>query len=411
MWDKVKNSKGFYIALSILCAVICWFFVDLTVEPDIYVKVRNIPVTYEGLDELESKGLMIEEGSEATVTLKLSGQRSVVSQLNRNNVTVTVDAASQVTSPGEQSLEYTVSFPSSIVGGSVKIRSRSVSTIDVAVVQASTKAFSVRGEFTGSVSDGYMQDGFELEYRLINVSGDESVVSQIDHAVVTVDQTELTRDWTGTVPVTLVDKEGHAIKSDRLNLSHEEMDVTLIVRRVKKLPLTVKIKDGGGATAEDVSYTIEPETITVSGTDEALDALDEWNLGTVDLAQVITSDKLTFDLDLPEGVSCQSGEESAEVSVTLPELTTVKRKTSNFELINVPKTKTATLQTHSLEVRVRGQKKVLELLVGSDITVQVDLSELDDDSYGTYTVPAKVIVRGFTEVGVVGTYEVPVTLS
>lgn len=410
MWDKVKNSKGFYIALSIICAVICWFYVDLTVEPDIYVKVRNIPVSYEGLDELERKGLMIENGKDATVTLKLSGQRSVISQLNRNNVTVVVDAASQVTSPGEQSLEYTVSFPNTVVGGSVKIRSRSVTTIDVSVVQASTKSFSVKGEFTGSVSDGYIQDGFELEYRLINVSGDETVVNQIDHAVVTVDQTELTSDWEGTLPVTLVDKEGRPIKNDQLNLSHEEMDVTLAVRRVKEIPLTVKIKDGGGATAEDVSYTIDPKTITVSGAEETLDSLDEWNLGTIDLAQIITSEKVTFDLDLPEGVSCESGEKTVEVSVTLPKLTTEKRKTSNFELINVPKTKTATLQTRSLEVRVRGTKKVLDLLVGSDITVQVDLSELDDNSYGTYTVPAKVLLRGFTEIGAVGTYEVPVSL-
>lgn len=410
MWDKVKNSKGFYIALSIICAVICWFYVDLTVEPDIYVKVRNIPVSYEGLDELERKGLMIENGKDATVTLKLSGQRSVISQLNRNNVTVVVDAASQVTSPGEQSLEYTVSFPNTVVGGSVKIRSRSVTTIDVSVVQASTKSFSVKGEFTGSVSDGYIQDGFELEYRLINVSGDETVVNQIDHAVVTVDQTELTSDWEGTLPVTLVDKEGRPIKNDQLNLSHEEMDVTLAVRRVKEIPLTVKIKDGGGATAEDVSYTIDPKTITVSGAEETLDSLDEWNLGTIDLAQIITSEKVTFDLDLPEGVSCESGEKTVEVSVTLPKLTTEKRKTSNFELINVPKTKTATLQNRSLEVRVRGTKKVLDLLVGSDITVQVDLSELDDNSYGTYTVPAKVLLRGFTEIGAVGTYEVPVSL-
>lgn len=278
------------------------------------------------------------------------------------------------------------------------------------MVQASTKSFSVKGEFTGSVSDGYIQDGFELEYRLINVSGDETVVNQIDHAVVTVDQTELTSDWEGTLPVTLVDKEGRPIKNDQLNLSHEEMDVTLAVRRVKEIPLTVKIKDGGGATAEDVSYTIDPKTITVSGAEETLDSLDEWNLGTIDLAQIITSEKVTFDLDLPEGVSCESGEKTVEVSVTLPKLTTEKRKTSNFELINVPKTKTATLQTRSLEVRVRGTKKVLDLLVGSDITVQVDLSELDDNSYGTYTVPAKVLLRGFTEIGAVGTYEVPVSL-
>jgi YbbR domain-containing protein len=411
MWDRVKGSKGFYIALSIIFAIVCWFYVDVTVEPDIYVKVRNIPVTYEGLTELENKGLMIEEGQNATVTLKLSGQRSVISQLSRSNITVSVDAAAQITGPGEQSLEYAVSFPNTVVGSSVKIKSRSVTTIDVSVVQASTKSVSVKGEFTGSVSEGYMEGGFELEHRLINVSGDKSVVDRIDHAVVTMDKTELTSDWQGTLPVTLVDKEGREVKDERLDLSHDEISVTLVVRRIKKLPLTVTIQDGGGATADDVNYTIDPETIMVSGSEKALDALDEWNLGTVDLAKVITTEKIAFELDLPEGVSCESGEKTVSVSVKLPKLTTIKRKTSNFELLNVPKTKTATLQNHSLEVRIRGAEKVLDLLVSSDISVQVDLSELDDNSYGTYTVPAKVVLRGFTEIGAVGTYEVPVYVS
>ena len=57
------------------------------------------------------------------------------------------------------------------------------------------------------------------------------------------------------------------------------------------------------------------------------------------------------------------------------------------------------------------RKKVLDLLVSSDISVRWILSELDDNSYGTYTVPAKVVLRGFTEIGAVGTYEVPVYVS
>ncbi len=411
MWNKIKGSKGFYIAISVIFAIVCWFYVDVTVEPDIYVKVHNIPVTYEGLDELESKGLMITDGGASTVTLKLSGQRGTISQLNRNNITVTVDAASQITSPGEQSLEYTVSFPNTILSNSVKIKSRSVTTIDVSVIQSSTKSVSVNGEFTGSVNDGYKGGGFELEYRLINVSGDQTIVDRIDHAVVSLDQTELTSDWTGTLPVTLVDQNGKTVKEENVTLSHDEMKVTLFVRRVKKLPLSVTIEDGGGATAADVTYQISPKTITVSGTEDALDAMDEWNLGTIDLAQVITSDKLMFDLALPRGITCESGEEKASVTVKLPKLATIKMKTSNIHLSNVPKTKTATLLTKPLEVRIRGTEEILDLLVGSDISVEADLTDLDDNDYGTHVVPAKVTLHGFTEIGAVGSYEVSVSLK
>lgn len=411
MWDKIKNSKGFYIAISITFAIVCWFYVDITVEPDISVTVHNIPITYEGLDELEAKGLMIEDTQSSTVTLKLSGQRSTVSQLNRNNITVTVDAASQITGPGKQSLEYTVSFPTLALSSNVKIKSKSTTTIDVSVIRSSTKSVSVSGDFTGSVGDGYKEEGFELEYRLISVSGDQKTVDQIDHAVVSLDHTGLTTDWKGTLPVSLVDQNGKSIKTDQLTLSHSEMQVTLIVRKIKTLPLSVTFEDGGGATADDVSYQISPETITVSGTDEALDALNEWSLGKVDLAQVITSEKLSFDIALPKGMTCESGEETASVTVKLPKLKTIKMKTTNIQLTHVPKTKTATLLTKSIEVRIRGTEKVLDLLVNSDIYVVADLSDLNDHDYGTHTVPATVTLHGFTEVGAVGTYQLTVYLT
>ena len=410
MWNRLKNKKSFYIFVSILIAVICWFYVDLTVEPEINVKVRNIPVTYEGMDELDAKGLMLEEGADATVTLRLSGKRGALSQLNKNNVMVTVDAASQISGPGEQSLEYTVDFPST-VNDSVQISSRSVSAIDVTVIRSTTSSVPVEGKFSGSVENGYMAGDFDLQYRSINVSGDGELVERVDHAVVTLDRSGLNSDWTGTVPVTLADKSGNVLEDDRLELSHDEMEITMEVRRVKELPLTVTIQDGGGATAEDVVCEIEPERVRIAGTDEDLRGLKEWNLGTVDLSQVITSEKRSLNLDLPSGLRCVSGEESATVSIKLPKLTTVKMKTTNFEFINVPKTKNASLQEHSLEVRIRGSKKALDLLVSDDILVQVDLDELDDNSYGSYTVPAKVTLRGFTEIGPVGTYEMPVYVS
>ena len=197
MWNKIKDSKGFYIAISIIFAIACWFYVDITVEPDIQITVRNIPVSFEGLDALRSRGLMISNSKEFTISLKLSGQRSVLSQLNKNNVNVTVEASSQITVPGEQNLDYTVTFPNTISNGAVKIRSKSVETIDVNVIRISSKTVAVYGSFTGSVAEGCMEDGFQLEYDNITVSGDKSLIKRIDHAVVTLERAACLRPGRG----------------------------------------------------------------------------------------------------------------------------------------------------------------------------------------------------------------------
>ena len=411
MWNRIQNSRGFFIFLSVVIAIVCWFYVDITVEPDIHMSVRNIPVTYDGLDELESQGLMLEEGGDATVTLNLVGKRSAVAQVNRSNIAVTVDAGNQITGPGVQRLEYDVTFPTSVNNSGIRISSRSVSAIDVTVVQSTTRSVPVVGNFTGSVESGYMAGDFTLQYRQINITGDETLVGQVDHAQVTLSQSGLSADWEGTLPVALINKAGdHLPEEDveRLDLSHEEMDVAMDVRRVKELRLTVDIKDGGGATEEDVICTIQPEHIRVSGSEKALSKLSEWKLGTVDLSQVITSEQLTYNLNLPDGIRCESGEESAVVSVKLPKLTTIKLETTNVKLLNAPEDRTVTLLNQPMEIRIRGKKKALDLLVSDDILVQADLSELDDSDYGTCTLPANVTLRGFSEIGVVGSYEVQV---
>ena len=227
----------------------------------------------------------------------------------------------------------------------------------------------------------------------------------------TLEKSGLSKTWEGTLPVTLLDQNGETIDSEQLSLSSNEMDVTLVVRKIKEIPLTVTIKDGGGATEADATWEITPKHIVVSGPDEELAELTEWNIGTVDLSQVITSANFVMDISLPQNLTCQSGEKTAKVSVTLPKLSTVKQKTDNIKMTHYPANKTVSLETKTLEVRCRGTKKALELLEGNDIEVTVDLSQLKADAFGTCQVPAEVTIPGFSELGAVGTYEVSVFVS
>ena len=69
------------------------------------------------------------------------------------------------------------------------------------------------------------------------------------------------------------------------------------------------------------------------------------------------------------------------------------------------------LVTEALEVRIRGAASTMDLVQDQDVYVIVDLADLDENAQGTRTLPAKVGVRGFADVGAVGEYQVVVNIT
>jgi hypothetical protein len=149
----------------------------------------------------------------------------------------------------------------------------------------------------------------------------------------------------------------------------------------------------------------------ISGTDEQLATVNSINVGTIDLAKVITGEDVTFDLQMPTGIVNESGLSSVTVSVTISGLTTKKVETSNISIINVPEGYTAKLVTTSLEVRIRGDRDTMSLLTAQDVYVEADLSEVGEDATGTCSVPATVKVQGMNNIGAIDSYSVVVEIS
>lgn len=413
MWNKIKNSNAAYMVIAVVCAVLLWLYVDVTVEPDTRVVLRNIPVSFVGQEQMVENNLMITKGLDSTVTLTLKGPRSVVSQLKKSNVSVTVDLASQVSKAGEQVLGYTVTYPSSINTNSVKIDSRSVDDIDVTIVKMSTRSVAVKAVFRGTVAQGYMYDkkSFTLDAKEVTVIGEDAVVERIDHAEAVLDKEDLTDTWRGKLPITLVDKKGEEVSSDGLTLNIQRVKAVFPVTSVKEITLDVTIVEGGGATKSDVSYSISPKTIKVSGTKEDLEELDTFHVGTIDLSQVVTSEKESFAIDLPDGITNVSGTTTAKVKLKIDNgLTTTKLETSNIQVVNLPEHTGATLITENLELRIRGDKEVMKLLVKDDVYAVVDLSDVQEGTVGTVSFPAEIRVRGMSDIGAIGEYEVTLEL-
>ena len=408
----MKRNKIISLLLAAVISVSLWVYVVTTVTPEDSQWIRNIPVTFANEDGLFSdRNLTLTQGRNATVDLRVYGKRQDLLKLSNSNITITADLA-DVLGPGEWQLRYTVEMPETVSDNDISIESRSTYEIDVQVDLLSVKEIPVQAVFQGSVADGYVQDPIELEYDTLEISGPQDQVSQVDHAQVVLERTNLSKTVSDSLTYTLMDAEGNEIVSDEIHCSVDKIGVMMTVSMVKELPLTVQFIDGGGATEEHVVSSIEPSTITVKGSAEDLEGMNSLNVGNIDLSTVPTNKAYTgtFNIVLPDNLTNMTGEETAAVTVELKNLKEKTLRVTNLELANTPSNLKAALGTVSLQIKVRGPSDVMDAVTASSIRAVADLSSIGT-STGQFSVPVDVYVDGFSGVGAMGSYSVLVSIS
>lgn len=404
------RKKLFSALLSVALAFALWYYVITVVSPDSTDTFYNIPVVLTGETALEERGLMVTAVGDTTVELTLSGNRSDLIQLNSSNITIKANL-NTIYDPGENiKLDYSVSYPGNFANNAFVEESKSPSYITVTVEKRSNRDIPVNVVYSGNVAEEYtaLKDEQTLDYDTIRISGPESVVSQITQAVLDVTLDGRTESVVESFRYTLCDGNGEPVDSALITVSVEEVELTLPVRMVKTIPLTVKVVDGGGATEKTTTITIDPAEIKVYGTAAALEGLDELVLGTIDLGEYEKATEITFDIVLPENITNMTGLKQAGVSIQFPSLSTRTLTVENIQVLNVPEGLEAELTTQLLEITVRGPHSQIASLTAQDITVTADFTGAE---VGTVTRKVTVTLSSaYSDCGTMGSYSVYATV-
>lgn len=413
MEKKITDSRWFYVIISILLAFILWIYVGKEANPIRTSTLSNVQVVFSGLEKLEERGLMISEGSDQSISLRIRARSDVWSRLSQGDTTVTVDV-SGITEPGEQSISITsrnISYPRSITAyDSIELQYTSPGAITFTVSKWASREVEVRGFFEGSVAEGYQRGEFSMAPEKVTISGPQELVDQIDYAKVTVTQTDMNTTYSQDTSYTLIDYDGNAVFYEELDMEPETVLVTLPVEKLKEVELTVDVIPGGGATEDDVKIDIEPQTIMVSGSDADLENLDSVSLGEIDLSDVFGSLTQSMSIQLDSALTNVSGITEAKVTVTVTGLTTKTLQVNNISFINKPEGYQADMVTQSCSVQIRGTEEAVNAVTSSQLRIVADLSDMEL-STGNQTIPVKVYLDGSSDVGVVGDYNIVVSIT
>lgn len=397
----MQKHKILSFLLALVVSIGLWVYAVTVVNPNDSITVRDVRVRIVGTSVLTSNSLMLTGGEDQTVNVEISGRRSDLKELNSSTLEALADV-SNIDRPGTYEVSWTLVPPSTVASGDISIVSANSNKITVKVSEYNERPeIPVEVEYTGTLPEGYVRDPAVLERETVSVSGPAEEVNRIAKAMLTVRLDEATETIDEEMEYRLVNSDGEDLEfSSYVQISDPTIRVSVPVFSYKQIALKVNLIPGGGATEKNVELTIEPSTIAVSGSEEALKDLEEFVIKEIDLAQITETKTWTVTPDLPVGVTNRASAKNVTIKLSLKGLSTRKIviPCADFERIN--DVETMGFAEQSVTVTIRGTASAIAAIRESDIRVIADMTNAYDAS--TKKVTLEIILPENSAAGVIG---------
>jgi len=421
MQKKLLDSKLLYVIFSVIMSFTLWCYVTTVEGVTDTETIPNIPVVFEGEDMLLEKGLMITSDAPA-VTMKFQATAANLVKLKEDGaVSISVDVAS-ITQPGTYTMAYDVSY-SGISRSNFAVVEQNPVNITFVVESYITREVEIRGQFKGSLANGYMlelennQPAFEFAPQMLKINGLENDVNKIAYALVTIKDKEISKNIDREFAYELIGWDEKPLDKEALEIecANETVMTSLKVQMYAEIPLVVELVDGGGVKqSKNVEWDYNPKSITVSGEKADMETLlssGKITVAKINLAEVETGETtLVKTIPLAAELTNLDGVTEVVIEITVSGLVNKTLEVTEFDVQNVPLGYSAKVQTKSLFVVVRGTEEELEEATAENLRVVADLANIDLAA-GQYTVNAKIYFDGIGDAGVMGSYPLAVRLT
>jgi len=411
--DRKNNRRenGIAMVLCVIAAICIWFYVMSIDSPTAVETFSSVSVVVVNDRDLSVEAPLTPiSGTGNIVEVKLKGRKTLLNGLRDRDIEAYVDV-SDVMTTGKGTYTVVVQAPEGTVIEdyypkeiTVYMDKRSSVTVPV---QAQLNQYSLVSGYTVNLSSP------TLTVETIQVSGPESELNKIDHARLSVSfPGSITRSFTSTGPLTLVDENGNEINTKYLTMSETESSARYHVYTTKTIDLEVAYKHGYFAE-NGTEVTILPKTVTVRGTVEVLDTLNAHTVATIDETQITEDGVHSLQLKLPEGVELADPNASDMVSINIhftnARLSKLHIPLNDAQVINIPEGKTVEILDKSITVNIRALSTAQVNEKSFDIVIDAAPAVTNGDQY----VSAVVTARGgnSSRLYPVGDYSVQLRIS
>ena len=402
--------------LAVIIAVIIWFALSITQYPTVNKTITQVPVDFSmSGTTAESKGLSAIGYQDITVDVEIQGMNYEIGTYTENDLTATVNLDS-VTKEGTYDLE--ISVKSSHTTDQCTIISVSPDTVEVQFDFIETTSVPVTSVAPNvSAEEGYTLMETSVSPSEIEIEGAENDLEEIDKVVAVYNNTMTIAEDTTVTADSLVfyDADDNILDSSAYTLEDDDVDLTFVVYKKVTAMFEVDFTDmPPGFDVDSLPYTLSQESLQIISSQLDDPAEKTVKLNSIALYEVTRGKTFITQVDslLSASEVNQSGVEQIEVSFDFSDYDqkTFTLTEDDITFVNSPSGKTVTLDNEQISnVTIFGPSDVIDEMEASDLTAEIDLSDVSANGSASYEVV--IYSKRYNNVWNIGTREAVVTVA
>lgn len=376
----MTDNRKINIALSIILAIILWAYVISEANPTTTKMFKDVTITYVNTEIMDENGYAILSSEFETVNVTVRGKRSLISDINVEDILVTADMMD--VAKGENEIRLSVVLPDNIMLDSINKKN-----LEVSIEQKATKEFRSQIKFINLSSAQEEPIVIEQAKQEFIVSGAETLVDSVNHTQIMVDANDI-NDEMRTLKVTAVPVDKNGIEIMNLAVEDAETTVTVVNCKTKTVKLNVNVEN-----EEDDKYQrtyTSPKTITIKGYDEYLSDIKVVETEVIDISSVTESQKISLVPILPSNVYVADVSKGLKLDVLAEEYLSKEFSLTekNIKIRNLANGLTSEIKPGNFQINLVATGDIISGLVASDIVLSIDVEDLSVGSYYLELIPS-----------------------
>lgn len=297
--NKAKSNIKKHIAkiVSLIIAFLLWLFVMYDMDPVDERTMNEIPVKIENMDFISSLNLTPKADQKLTVSVKLSGQRSLIYQ----SIKKLTNARGSIPNPKAGNNIMNVS----LTGLDPKVQAElSPEYIEVVLEPIVAKDLPIQIKTLGYAGENSKVTGITIEPSNVFIQGAKSAVEKIKNAVCEVNLNNETSSFSKLVTIKFTDQNGN--QTNNAKSTDSQTLATVKISKTKKVPIDFIFSKSGYKFADN--FSPEKTEISVEGSSDSIDKINSVKTEVIDTDALEKSAIYTVKLIKPAKAVLGNGE-------------------------------------------------------------------------------------------------------
>lgn len=376
--------------LSLVIAIFLWSYIIATTNPTVNVRMNDIPIIFENVDNLTDNELILSSDVTKSVNLTVSGQRSDIIDITSQHIRVSADFI------GLDEGIHTVNLKYSLPSG-IRIVD-APSSINANIEKILSREMAVEVNSIGKLQDNYVTTSSQILPEKISIRGARSNLDRVDKLVVDLDLSSLTKDITVNKEIKAIDEEGNTVSG--ITYGQQFVNLSMFVELQKEVEI-IPITTGELNSEYRVdSIMMNKSQALVQGPEDVINNLESIHTQEINISDYTESTQIPVDLNLTSDVSLVNEDTSYMIDLTIEQKIdkTIEYPVESIEIKNNKNNYDYTFNNTTIPIILHGFSEELDLINQENIKLSLDFSDV---KIGQNLIEANVSINNEDDKGLI----------